>query len=85
MNKTKCAAVVVALLSTTMSTVSFATPTPKYLGIKNVQKCLSEVSRDDATFVCMPQKKPAACTSSSWKKLKSLKGDQKVPACPLTK
>ena len=74
----KCTTLIVALTS---STLVFAVPAPKYLEINNVQQCLSEMTKGSATFVCVPQRKPAACQSSSWKKLKSLKGGQKVPAC----
>lgn len=81
-NFIKWSAFAVALMS---SVSAFALPAPKYLAIKDVQKCLSETTKDTATFVCVPSKKPTQCPSSSWKKLKSLKGEQKVPACPLAK
>lgn len=74
--------VAAAAVLLTVSTMASAALPPKYLAIDGVQACLGEVAKDAATFVCVPKAKPAACGAASWKKLKALKGKEKVPACP---
>lgn len=54
---------------------------PKYLEIKSFQKCLSEKDMGGYTAWCMPAKRAKVCPRSSWKALKKLTGDDKMPAC----
>ena len=54
---------------------------PKYLGIAEFQKCLSEKEMGSYRMRCLPAEKPAACPADSWRQLSELTGADKVPSC----
>jgi hypothetical protein len=49
--------------------LSFALPAPKYLSVPHWKRCVNLIKNDSAQFVCLPAKKPAKCSVSSWKSL----------------
>lgn len=54
---------------------------PKYLEILDFKKCLADKDMGTYTALCMPAKRAKACPRKSWRALKKLTGDDKVPAC----
>ena len=54
---------------------------PKYLEIKEFQKCLADKSMGTATAWCLPVKKPASCPRKSWHQLRGLTGEDKILRC----
>lgn len=55
---------------------------PKYLGIKDFKQCLATQKFDTYEAWCMPAKKLEGCPATSWKQLKALTGEDKLPKCP---
>lgn len=72
---------VLATTLMTMVTSSFAVLPPKYLGIKDFDKCLTDRQVDTYRALCIPASKPKACPRLSWKQLRSLKGQDRIPRC----
>lgn len=62
-------------------TNGFAALPPKYLGIKDFDKCLTDKQVDTYRAWCIPVRKPKACPKSSWKQLRSLSGQDRIPRC----
>jgi hypothetical protein len=54
---------------------------PKYLAIKDFDRCLTEQDMGSYRAWCLPAKKPAACPQASWQQLNQLTGPDKVPDC----
>lgn len=54
---------------------------PKYLEIPDFKKCLADKDMGTYTALCMPAKRVKECPRKSWRALKKLTGDDKVPAC----
>ena len=54
---------------------------PKYLAIKDFDRCLTEQDMGSYRAWCLPAKKPATCPESSWQQLNRLTGPDKVPSC----
>lgn len=54
---------------------------PRYLSVPDFQQCLSQQSKGTYDTVCLPAARPAHCPAASWKALRRLSGDQKVPRC----
>lgn len=72
---------VLATALMTIVTSSFAVLPPKYLGIKDFDKCLTDKQVDTYRALCIPANKPKACPKSSWKQLRSLSGQDRIPRC----
>ena len=72
---------VLGLLLLIAVTPTFALPAPKYLAIKDFNLCLQEKNMGTYSAWCMPAKKATACPKASWKALKRLKNNDKVPTC----
>jgi hypothetical protein len=58
--------------------VAWSLPAPAYLSVPHWKQCVGSVTKGSATFVCLPEKKPAKCPKSSWK---SLTNRSLIPAC----
>jgi len=72
------------VLATTLMTIvtsSFAVLPPKYLGIKDFDKCLADKQIDTYRAWCIPARKPNDCPKSSWKQLRALSGQDRIPRC----
>lgn len=59
----------------------FAVLPPKYLGVKDFQKCLATKNMGTWQSWCMPAKKLDACPDDSWKQLSGFIGKDRVPKC----
>ena len=79
--KNQAAPLTLSFLTLALATSSFAALPPKYLGVKDFDKCLSELKVDTYSVRCMPSKKPKACPSTSWKKLNNLSSAEKLLVC----
>ena len=55
-------------------------PAPRYLSVRDFQKCLKSGSYGAADAWCMPESKPADCCEISWKELCDIAKVDKVPA-----
>ena len=75
------AVLVAGLLSTKVAAQAADVLPPAYLGLDRFQQCLMEQPRGSYRSWCMPEKRPQACPKTSWKQLRSLQGDQRIPAC----
>lgn len=42
---------------------------PKYLSVRDWQRCVITITKGDAKFICLPDSKPKECPKSSWRKL----------------
>ena len=59
----------------------FAAFPPKYLDVKDFDRCLTEKDMGSYRAWCLPAKKPATCPKESWQQLNQLTGPDKVPDC----
>ncbi|WP_365305869.1 hypothetical protein [uncultured Thiodictyon sp.] len=86
-NLTKlCGMVGTLLLPITAMVVLAAEPVvgalpPKYLEVKDFQRCLADKNMGASTAWCLPAKKPATCPRESWHQLRRLSGEDKIPRC----
>ncbi len=81
-NGTGVATIVLGLICSTIPLeYANAVVPPRYLSVPNFQQCLSQQSRGTYDIVCLPAARPAQCPAASWKALRRLSGDQKVPRC----
>lgn len=72
---------VLATTLVTLVTSGFAVLPPKYLGIKDFDKCLTDRQVDTYRALCIPASKPNACPRASWKQLRLLNGQDRIPRC----
>lgn len=54
---------------------------PKYLSVKNFQKCLGTKSMGTWNSWCIPKHKPLFCPKSSWEALNNLQKTEPMPKC----
>ena len=59
---------------------AYALVPPKYLSVPQWQKCVGQVKKGTAQFICLPYAKPSACPAKSWKILTNQK---LVDICPV--
>lgn len=58
-----------------------AVQAPQYLSIPSFQQCLSTQTMGSYDAVCLPMARPKQCPTASWRALRRLSGDQKMPHC----
>lgn len=82
LNRGRALAILVGMIcAATPLSYAEAVQAPQYLSIPNFQQCLSKQSMGSYDAVCMPAARPAQCPAASWRSLRRLSGDQKVPVC----
>ena len=65
----------------TAATHASAVLPPRYLAIPAFEKCLAEQQNGSFQTWCMPATKLRACPQESWRALRQLKGNEKLPLC----
>jgi len=65
----------------TAATQVFAALPPKYLEVKDFDRCLADKDMGSYHAWCLPAEKPIECPKDAWQQLNKLTGPDKVPAC----
>lgn len=68
----------IALLMLFANSPARALPAPLYLSVDHWKNCVTNITRGQAQFICLPANKPLSCPQASWKKLSN---QHLIPFC----